>query len=63
MLTVGEILKTEQASGWVGFDDHNLVKRMSKAFKFPCETTRTRIDDNQDSKEGTWSEQETHQSF
>jgi hypothetical protein len=32
------------------------VKRMNKAFEFPYKTTRTRIDDNQDNKEYTWSE-------
>jgi hypothetical protein len=42
--------------GGVSFDDPSLAKRMNKAFEFPCETTRTRIDDNQDSKECTWSE-------
>jgi hypothetical protein len=40
----------------VSFDDHNMTKRMNKAFEFPCKTIRTRLDDNQDSKKCTWSE-------
>jgi hypothetical protein len=31
-------------------------KRMKEAFEVTCETTRIRIDDNQDIKECTWSE-------
>jgi hypothetical protein len=34
----------------VSFDNHCLVKQMKDTFEVTCETTRTRIDDNQDSR-------------
>jgi hypothetical protein len=56
MPTVDEIKDGNKLQGGVSFDNHNLVKRMNQAFEFPCETTRMRNDDDQDSKECTWSE-------
>jgi hypothetical protein len=54
--TISEILQTE-----ISFDVEPaltplLSKKMKEAFEVTCETTRTRIDDNQGIEECTWSE-------